>query len=207
MSSRPKRSRRQKGRHHHHQQNGGSSSSGPRRKVSFKATDESGKMTQIDFKRKKKSVFLDEAEVSGLSDGSNTIQRSRFESPSRSARNSNFGIDSRTALQRKSSTYSQNPCGESVALSESQRARIAETDVLPAIKAEIEALDGAITFDKESGSLRLILEAAASRGDALRILQKFLGPLDASNGGGAANDDEQRPKMKELVFPLTDDQL
>ena len=183
--------------------------------MSFKATDESGTMRAIDFRKKKNSVFLDQDDVDGLKDGANTIQRNKLPSRSQRARDSNFGFEPppsrRTALQRKSSTYSENPCGESVRLSEAQRALIEDANgsVFGAIKSGIEALDGAVSFDKETNSLRLILQRAAERKQALQILKDELGPLsvDGADGSGAKTEKERMKVLKSCCIMLCHDAL
>ena len=173
-------------------------SASQKRKVSFKATDEAGNIRMLDFRKNGRngSVFLDQDEVDGLTESTNTIQRNKLPSHNqrnKKARGSNFGIagnqppSRKTALQRKSSTYNENPCGESIPLTDSQRAMIEDrkNGVYALIKSGIEAMEGAVSYNQESKSLHLMLKRAECRDEALRMLKEQLGPLTVDESGKA----------------------
>jgi len=172
-----------------------------KRKVSFKQTDPSGSTKQITFsskndkndkKRGRGSVFLE--------NGDNTAQRNKLPNRRHGARKSEFGmnIKPKSMLQRKSSTFGENPCAETFKLNADQAATMRELQEL--ITQQINAIDACVEFNRKTSTLKLVLTAAQERGEAMAILEKHLGKISE------ANNDAMKPPVQ-LVFPLTDNQL
>merc|ERR1719242_2842259 len=167
--------------------------------VSFKqdltTIDLSGK--QMAKRKKKDSVYMDQ----GGKHGGNTIKRQQFEK--KKNRKSIFGMHdtSKPIAQRKKSRFEQNAFAETFKLNEEQMALLQNQDLIELIQTEIEEF-GIVSCDKKEATLKMILSAAGSREEVVKMIEARLGVL-----GDDSICELTDEKYKELVFPLTDSQL
>ena len=191
------------------------------KRVSFKAPETSqDKITSINFRKKKDSVFMDQDDINGLNQN-NTIHRDKL--PSRGARKSQFGMKDKPFLQRKSSTYNDNAYGETFKINIDQLNKIKNGGLWPSIQESIEDY-GVASIDKETPAIKLVLSEANTRNKAVKAIEKYLGPItdnnnNVNNNNNNNNNDSgslqtekkhnisiEKPSQ-ELIFPLTENQI
>eukprot|EP00486_Rosalina_sp_Unknown_P013917 CAMPEP_0201594682 /NCGR_PEP_ID=MMETSP0190_2-20130828/191919_1 /ASSEMBLY_ACC=CAM_ASM_000263 /TAXON_ID=37353 /ORGANISM="Rosalina sp." /LENGTH=679 /DNA_ID=CAMNT_0048054389 /DNA_START=898 /DNA_END=2937 /DNA_ORIENTATION=- len=187
---------------------------GKSKRVSFKTVDPSqDKVTRIDYRKKKDSVFLDHSDIDGLdysqhkngnnNGNNNTIQRNKLPDR-RGARKSRFGMhDTKPLLQRKSSTFNENAYGETFKITQEQLHKISNEGIWPDIQQDLEEY-GVVSLDKDTPALKLVLSEGEARDKAVGIIEKYLGSITGVDKKSPISIDKP---SKEIVFPLTDDQL
>eukprot|EP01084_Bolivina_argentea_P147965 258805_1 len=172
----------------------------------------------------RRSVFINDEELDGLDtsglerqisqETNNTTVRNKL--PDRKARGSQYLPASKeNILQRKSSTFRENPHAETFKLMDDQQELIENAGLFPLIKKEVSEY-GSLSYDKSSGALKLVLRHGGARDHAVKAIEKHIGDIGGGGGGSDLNNESSPNNIDnmtisipsvEVLFPLTSDQL